>query len=216
MNNRGIGYVYIASNPSYQENLVKIGSSNKPNIRMKQLYSTGVPEPFSIVYLLRCYDNTHEKVEKEIHDKFDSCRTNPRREFFFLPRRQMEELREVLEDQDGDLVDEEASPIDEEIADVSQDGGDDFWTLFEQTKAEMLAKEDDDLFWALFEQPKAERQATGHDFWTLFEQAKAKRLAKQKDNVDDFRALFEQAKAKRLAKAERLAKQDDAEMILGS
>ncbi len=113
MNNRGIGYVYIASNPSYQDNLVKIGSSHKPNIRMKQLYSTGVPEPFSIVYLLRCYDNTHEKVEKRIHDIFDSYRTNPKREFFSLPRRQMEELREVLEDQ-GDLVDEDGDLDDED------------------------------------------------------------------------------------------------------
>jgi hypothetical protein len=78
------GYIYILKNSAYIADLVKIGCTKKgANIRAKELYTTGVPEPFHVVYIEDVTD--YRKVEKMIHKSLDNYRYNKQREFFKLP-----------------------------------------------------------------------------------------------------------------------------------
>ena len=73
--------VYVLTNPA-MPGLIKIGSTTQGevDVRMKQLYSTGVPVPFDCAYACRVPDAY--KVEKALHDAFGMHRVNPNREFF--------------------------------------------------------------------------------------------------------------------------------------
>ncbi len=93
MKNKGIqvnvifspGKIYILRNPMFKDALVKIGRTiNETETRAKQLSSvTGVPYPYEVLYEEDVVD--YELAEKLIHEKLDSYRVNPRREFFQLP-----------------------------------------------------------------------------------------------------------------------------------
>lgn len=73
--------VYVLTNPA-MPGLVKIGKTDQsnPETRVSQLYTTGVPVPFSIEYACRVPNST--EVETALHRAFDPQRINPRREFF--------------------------------------------------------------------------------------------------------------------------------------
>ena len=75
------GFIYVFTNPSMQ-GLVKIGKSAKDprEYRLKELNTTGVPEPFICDYsaLVQNEDN----LEKALHDRFSTERKNKNREFF--------------------------------------------------------------------------------------------------------------------------------------
>jgi hypothetical protein len=73
--------VYVLTNPA-MPGLVKIGytAQENANARIAQLYTTGVPVPFSIEYACRV-ENAGE-VEKALHTAFSPNRINPKREFF--------------------------------------------------------------------------------------------------------------------------------------
>jgi hypothetical protein len=75
--------VYVLSNPA-MPGLHKIGMTDKDDltVRMKELYTTGVPLPFDCVYACIVEDNA--ETEKAVHSKFAKQRVNPRREFFKL------------------------------------------------------------------------------------------------------------------------------------
>lgn len=74
------GYIYIASNKG-MPGLVKIGMTSKnPRDRLKELYTTGVPYPFHLLYEQRVKDPRH--AEKLLHHKLASCRMSRQREFF--------------------------------------------------------------------------------------------------------------------------------------
>lgn len=74
------GWIYIAHNPSFS-GLLKIGYSDRdPSIRMEELYSTGVPTPFVLLYIV-LVDNPYE-VEQKIHAELELCRDSKSREFF--------------------------------------------------------------------------------------------------------------------------------------
>jgi hypothetical protein len=78
--NRTIDFVYVLTNKS-MPGLVKIGfSSWLPEDRAKDLYTTGVPEPFKVNY----YTTTSwpQAVEGKVHQLLSDYRVNPRREFF--------------------------------------------------------------------------------------------------------------------------------------
>ncbi|MDR3164242.1 MAG: GIY-YIG nuclease family protein [Synergistaceae bacterium] len=51
-------------------------------VRMKELYTTGVPLPFDCVYA--CIVENNAEIEKAMHNKFAKQRVNPHREFFKL------------------------------------------------------------------------------------------------------------------------------------
>jgi hypothetical protein len=73
--------VYVLTNPA-MPGLVKIGytSQEEAGSRIAQLYTTGVPVPFTIEFACRV-DNA-EDVEKALHIAFSPNRINPKREFF--------------------------------------------------------------------------------------------------------------------------------------
>lgn len=75
------GYVYCISNPSFKENLFKIGFTTKSlQGRIDSLYKTGVPTKFQI-NLAKMVKNCR-RTESEIHLKLKRMRVNPSREFF--------------------------------------------------------------------------------------------------------------------------------------
>jgi hypothetical protein len=101
--------------------LYKIGMTDKDDlaVRMKELYTTGVPLPFDCVYACIVSDNA--KTEKMMHTKFAKLRVNPRREFFKLkPSRIVEALKQF------------------EIADVTPGFREDFDSFF--TEEEKTAR----------------------------------------------------------------------------
>ena len=76
-----LSIVYVLTN-SAMPGLVKIGytAQDDANSRIAQLYTTGVPVPFTIEYA--CKVQNAEEVEKALHVAFGPNRINPRREFF--------------------------------------------------------------------------------------------------------------------------------------
>jgi hypothetical protein len=91
------GYIYILSNPAFKENLLKIGyTTNNAPTRAKQLYTTGVPAKYKIVYT-EDVDNPKE-IETKIHRKLADFRYNEDREFFNLPIREaISKVQEVTQ-----------------------------------------------------------------------------------------------------------------------
>ena len=77
-----IGFIYIMSNPSHP-GLLKIGQTGKdPEVRRKELGSTGVVEDFVLEY--RALSEDYASLEREIHRALASVRTNPKKEFFSI------------------------------------------------------------------------------------------------------------------------------------
>ena len=72
--------VYILTNPS-MPGLIKIGKTEKTaHERAEELYTTGVPEPFSIAYSI---PSPYPVILEDIlHKKFKQYRINKHREFF--------------------------------------------------------------------------------------------------------------------------------------
>jgi hypothetical protein len=78
---KNLGYVYCLSNKSHSDNIYKIGmTSSIPEVRMKELYTTGVPSDFNIEFSI--YINNYKDVEKDIHKNLEKFRINDKREFF--------------------------------------------------------------------------------------------------------------------------------------
>lgn len=90
-----LGIVYILTNPA-MPGLVKIGktSRNSVDVRLNELYSTGVPVPFECAFAGRIEDET--KVEKAFHTAFGPYRLNPSREFFEIEPEQAIAVLELM------------------------------------------------------------------------------------------------------------------------
>ncbi len=74
------GFIYFLSNPS-MPGLVKIGHTTQDvESRIRQLNSTGVPTPFSIIACVSVADSA--RIEAEIHTLFAAQRYYSEREFF--------------------------------------------------------------------------------------------------------------------------------------
>ena len=73
------GIVYILTHPA-MDGLIKIGCTQDLAERMRTLYSSSVPAPFTCYYAA-CADDV-EAVERDLHEIFGDRRINPRREFF--------------------------------------------------------------------------------------------------------------------------------------
>lgn len=75
------GIVYLLTNPA-MPGLVKIGKTTRddPQLRMGDLYTTGVPLPFDCELAMEVEDET--QVETAFHQAFEPNRINPKREFF--------------------------------------------------------------------------------------------------------------------------------------
>ena len=79
--------VYVLTNPA-MPGLVKIGYSaqEEASSRIAQLYTTGVPVPFTIEFA--CRVENAKDVEKALHIAFSPSRINPKREFFRIEAEQ--------------------------------------------------------------------------------------------------------------------------------
>ena len=75
------GIVYAATNPM-MPGLVKIGGTSRENVqaRMDELYSTGVPAPFTCEIARRV--DRYMEVESALHTVFEPSRVPSGREFF--------------------------------------------------------------------------------------------------------------------------------------
>ena len=87
-------YVYCMSNKSFSTNIVKVGwTRNNPAIRANQLFTTGVPTPFVVEFMVL---TAHGRdLEGRIHNHLASCRVSGSREFFNIS---VPDLRIVLTD----------------------------------------------------------------------------------------------------------------------
>lgn len=92
--------VYVLSNPA-MPNMVKIGQTSQDDAttRISQLYTTGIPVPFTIEYACKV-DNT-EEVEKALHVAFAPQRVNPKREFFRIDPEQAIAILKLLNTEDA-------------------------------------------------------------------------------------------------------------------
>lgn len=76
------GFLYVAENPS-MVGLLKIGRTEKiPTARLADLFTTGVPEPFDVVYYALVQDS--KKSEMAVHDLLSRYRYKKNREFFAI------------------------------------------------------------------------------------------------------------------------------------
>jgi hypothetical protein len=89
-----VGHVYVMLNPA-MPGVVKIGRTrNQTKARAKQLYSTGVPKEFIVLWQEVVHHS--DKVEEKVHDRFKHLRVNPKREFFKVePQQAIRALMEV-------------------------------------------------------------------------------------------------------------------------
>jgi hypothetical protein len=86
------GYIYCMSNPS-MEGLYKIGETNNPEARRKELSSaSGVPEPYIIEFAKKVID--YKAKEKAIHTFLGDFRYN--KEFFKLSKEVIKNLFNIL------------------------------------------------------------------------------------------------------------------------
>jgi len=77
------GFVYILTNPSYKDNIIKIGFTINLKKRLAALDRTGVPTPFDPYMTVETAK--YKQLEKVIHhelDKLTDFRTRETREFF--------------------------------------------------------------------------------------------------------------------------------------
>ena len=89
------GVVYVLSNPTMPD-LIKIGKTTRtdPEVRMNELYTTGVPVPFQCEIAVQVADEV--AAERALHVAFGPYRINPRREFFQIQAVQAKAILEVL------------------------------------------------------------------------------------------------------------------------
>jgi hypothetical protein len=88
-------YVYVMSNPSFSNDIFKIGFSTRhPSIRAKELCSSGVPTPFVVEYII--VTTYGKSLEYKIHKSLKSYRINSNREFFQI---EIQQLVHILQDQ---------------------------------------------------------------------------------------------------------------------
>lgn len=113
------GIVYVLTNPA-MPNMVKIGITTREEVevRMAELFSTGVPLPFECPFAGKVSDI--RKIERAFHKAFGPYRVNPKREFFEIDPEQAIGLLEIICDENvTPEVSDELNKVDE----TSKDAG---------------------------------------------------------------------------------------------
>lgn len=92
--------VYVLTNPA-MPGFVKIGKTLLEDVsqRLAQLYTTGVPFPFELVFA--CKVPNADEVEKALHRAFAPNRANLRREFFNIEPDQAIAILKLLHVEDA-------------------------------------------------------------------------------------------------------------------
>ena len=107
------GTVYVLTNPA-MPGMVKIGKTTRNvELRLSDLYSTGVPLPFECEYAAKVSDV--DKTEKAFHRAFSPNRVNPKREFFNIEPEQAIAVLELMAIEDmTPTIQKEAESVDVE------------------------------------------------------------------------------------------------------
>jgi hypothetical protein len=95
------GFIYVLENES-MPGIVKIGMTTRlPEARAAELWTTGVPTPFTIAFSIYC--EACSEYESAIHQEFSYCRVNESREFFEIDTKKAIAVitQEILCDQYG-------------------------------------------------------------------------------------------------------------------
>lgn len=95
-----LSIVYLLTNPA-MPGLVKIGRTSQEDAqtRLDQLYTTGVPVPFELVFACQVEDAA--RVEQALHTAFGPQRVNQRREFFRIEPEQALAILRLLHVEDA-------------------------------------------------------------------------------------------------------------------
>ena len=112
--------VYVLTNPA-MPGLVKIGWTTQAdaNIRISQLYTTGVPVPFTLEFA--CKVANALEVERALHIAFAPNRINPRREFFKIDAEQAIAILKLLHTEDATAeVEQQSVGLDEQSIAAAQ------------------------------------------------------------------------------------------------
>lgn len=115
-----LGIVYVLSNPA-MPGLVKIGKTwgSEVDARLAQLFTTGVPFPFSVEFA--CRVPNPDEVERALHIAFAPSRVNIRREFFSIEPEQAIAILRLLHVEEATAeVARQSEGIDEESAAAGQ------------------------------------------------------------------------------------------------
>ena len=106
--------VYVLTNPA-MPGLVKIGytTGSDANVRIGQLYTTGVPVPFKLEYA--CRTETPVEVERALHEAFAPYRLNPKREFFQIGANQAIAILKLLHVGEDATEEVENQPADPDV-----------------------------------------------------------------------------------------------------
>jgi hypothetical protein len=93
------GYVYVLTNPA-MPGIVKLGCTGKQDVtvRKDQLFTTGVPLPFSLEFA--CRVQNFKEVELALHTAFQPHRVSPNREFFEITPQQAIAILKLLHVED--------------------------------------------------------------------------------------------------------------------
>ena len=95
--------IYAARNPA-MPGLIKIGKTDQDaDVRLSQLYTTGVPVPFKCVMAIKP-ERPAAAVEHALHRAFEPQRLNPGREFFEIDQEQVVAIMEMLGEDVTDQV----------------------------------------------------------------------------------------------------------------
>lgn len=116
--NSQLSVVYVLTNPA-MPGIVKIGrtSQDDAKTRIDQLYTTGVPVPFTIEFI--CKVPNSEEVEKALHIAFAPHRINPKREFFSIASSQAIAILKLLHVHDATSeVENQATTVNIEQSEV--------------------------------------------------------------------------------------------------
>jgi len=106
--------VYVLTNPA-MPGLVKIGYTTQEEAgrRIAQLYTSGVPVPFTIEFA--CRVERAAEVEKALHTAFSPNRINPKREFFRIEPEQAIAILQLLHTEEAtQQVIEQPTELDEQ------------------------------------------------------------------------------------------------------
>jgi len=109
-----VNIVYVLTNPA-MPGFVKIGKTAQEdaNLRIAQLYSTGVPVPFRLEFACRVEDA--DAVEEALHIAFGPNRVNPRREFFRIDPEQAIAILRLLHIEDATVeVSQQPTDLDQQ------------------------------------------------------------------------------------------------------
>ena len=95
-------YVYIMSNISFGDDLLKIGWTREhPSIRASNMYSTGIPTPFIVEFVILTKEGS--KLERIIHEYIKQYRVNHNREFFKISKDKLKEI--LINELNLDIID---------------------------------------------------------------------------------------------------------------